>query len=208
MSATPSSDGNGSSVSVAMGPGNQFIMAMPYPGTPGAPFFDGRNVTEFLDRFSDLCTGYKLSDAEKMRRLPRYCDMRIGQSIEFIQEWHERNWEKFRKLLCEEFESADQAQICQSRELLEIFKDRTRSEDADPRCFCRHYAWISKELSRRSQLDDYTRILWFVQGLPRLIRKELLLHTGLDLYLDDLAKIDFDALLEKALQIAKRSGRL
>ena len=208
MSATPSSDGNDSSLSVAMGPGNQFIMVMPFPGTPGTPFFDGRNVTEFLDRFSDLCTDYKLSDAEKMRRLPRYCDMRIGQSSETIQEWRERNWEKFWMLLREEFESADQVQIYHSREFLKTFKDRTRSEEEDPRCFCRHYARISKELSKRSQLDNYTRIQWFVQGLPGLIRKELLLHTGLDLDLDDLAKIDFDALLKKALQIAKRSRRL
>ena len=49
-----------------------------------------RNVTDFLDRYSDLCTDYKLSDEDKMRRLPRYCDMRLGWAIETIQEWQER----------------------------------------------------------------------------------------------------------------------
>ena len=73
------------------GPVSYFIMAMPYPGTPGTPFFDGRNVTDFLDRFSDLCDDYKLSNSEKMQRLPRYCDMRIGQTIETIKEWN-RSW--------------------------------------------------------------------------------------------------------------------
>lgn len=181
-------------------------MAMPFPGTPGTPFFDGRNVTDFLDRFSDLCTDYKLSDAEKMRRLPRYCDMRIGLLIETIQEWRERNWEKFREELREEYESEDQAQTYYSREFLETFKDRTCSEDEDLRQFCRQYAQISGELSKRSQLDNYTRILWFVQGLPAFVRAKLFFRSGLDL--DDPATMNFDALLEEALQIAKGSWSL
>ena len=150
---------------------------MPYPGTPGTPYFDGRNATGFLDRFSDLCADYKLSDEEKLRRLPRYCDMRIGQPIETIREWRDRrDWKKFRKVVCEGFESADQAQTYHSREFLETFQDRHRSEDEDPRRFCRQYARISEELVRRNRLDNYTQILWFVQGLPRCIQSELLLH--------------------------------
>ena len=99
-------------------PGHQFIMAMPYPGTPGTPFFDGRNVTDFLDRFSDLCEDYKLSADEKMKRLPRYCDMRIGRTIETMKEWNLRDWTKFRQCLREEYESADQTQTYQSRAFL------------------------------------------------------------------------------------------
>ena len=161
-----------------IGPGHNFFMPMPYPGTPGTPYFDGRNVTDFLDRFSDLCADYKLSDEEKMRRLPRYCDMRIGQSIETIREWRDRDWKQFRTPLCEEYESADQAQTYHSWEFLETFKDRTRGKEEDLRRFCRQYAQISEELVRRNRLDNYTRILWFVQGLLGFIRLELFLHSG------------------------------
>ena len=31
---------------------------MPMVGSVGAPFFGGKNVTEFLDRFEDLCVDY------------------------------------------------------------------------------------------------------------------------------------------------------
>ena len=72
--------------STTVGPGQQFYMAMPYPGMPGTFFFDRRNVMDFLDRFLDLCGDYKLTNDEKMKRLPRYYDMQIGQTIETMKE--------------------------------------------------------------------------------------------------------------------------
>lgn len=50
------------------------VMGIPYPGTPGAPFFDGQNITDFLDRDSQLCADYNLSSESGMvYRLPGYC---------------------------------------------------------------------------------------------------------------------------------------
>ena len=40
------------------------------------------------------------------------------------------------------------------------------------RRFCRQYARISEELVKRSRLDNYTRVLWFVQGLKSLQLKQ------------------------------------
>lgn len=31
---------------------------MLYPGAPGTPFFEGSNVTDFLDQYSRMCTNY------------------------------------------------------------------------------------------------------------------------------------------------------
>ena len=73
--------------SVTIGPGQQFYMAMPYPGTSGTPFFDRRNVTDFLDRFLDLYGDYKLTNDKKMKRLPKYCNIWIRQTIETMKEW-------------------------------------------------------------------------------------------------------------------------
>src|SRR5271156_4999986 len=33
-------------------------MPMPPPGTPRSPMFEGANVTEFLERYEDLCSDY------------------------------------------------------------------------------------------------------------------------------------------------------
>ena len=42
---------------------------MPYPGAPGTPFFKGSNVTDFLDRYSRMCTDYRVDEHEKIKRL-------------------------------------------------------------------------------------------------------------------------------------------
>lgn len=33
-------------------------LVMPYPGTPGTPFFEGSNVTDFFDQYGQMCTNY------------------------------------------------------------------------------------------------------------------------------------------------------
>ena len=160
-----------------------------------------------MDQFSDLCRDYKLTDDEKIKRLPRYCDMRIEQTIETMKEWRKRDWTKFRHSLREEYESADQAQTYHSRDFLETFKDRQRTDDEDPQRYCRQFARISDELTKKNRLDNYTRVLWFVQGLPKHIKKRLCSsHDGLNT--DEYEKIDFDTILEKTLEIAKGNRRL
>lgn len=41
------------------------VLTMAYPGTLGTPFFDGRNITDFLEQYKDLCADYRLSSAGK-----------------------------------------------------------------------------------------------------------------------------------------------
>jgi hypothetical protein len=50
-----------------------FYIPMPLPGTPGSPMFKGANVTEFLERYKDLCLDYHVSASDKFTRLPWYC---------------------------------------------------------------------------------------------------------------------------------------
>ena len=46
---------------------------MPIAGSVGAPFFGGKNITEFLDRFEDLCVDYGVTASQKVARVVRYC---------------------------------------------------------------------------------------------------------------------------------------
>lgn len=46
-----------------------YIMPMPYLGVPGSPFFDGANISEFLERFENMCDDYRILISEKIRRL-------------------------------------------------------------------------------------------------------------------------------------------
>jgi hypothetical protein len=37
-------------------------LSMPLPGSPGIPYFEGANTTEFLDSFEDLCNEYSVAE--------------------------------------------------------------------------------------------------------------------------------------------------
>ena len=68
--ATP--EGSGSIQEAAL-PGASFLAykaVMPLPGTPGAPHFDGTNVTEFLERYEEICDDHRLGTVERLKRLP------------------------------------------------------------------------------------------------------------------------------------------
>jgi len=39
---------------------------MPLLGTLGSPMFEGANVTEFLERYEDLCSDYRVSDKDRL----------------------------------------------------------------------------------------------------------------------------------------------
>ena len=47
-----------------------FITPMLYPGAPDSPFFERANISEFLERFENMCDDYQMSTPEKIRRLP------------------------------------------------------------------------------------------------------------------------------------------
>lgn len=47
-----------------------YIMPMPYPGAPGSPFFERANVTEFLERYENMCEDYRISLVEKSAAYP------------------------------------------------------------------------------------------------------------------------------------------
>ncbi len=35
-----------------------YVTSMPYLGTPGSPFFEGANISEFLEKFENMCNDY------------------------------------------------------------------------------------------------------------------------------------------------------
>lgn len=70
---------------MTIGLGQQFYMVMSYPKMPKTLFFDGKNVTNFLDKFSDFYGDYKLFNEEKIKQLPKYCKMQIEQTIEIMK---------------------------------------------------------------------------------------------------------------------------
>jgi len=48
--------------------------------------FKGANVTEFLERYEDLCSDYRVTDKDRLTRLPRYCIQPIAKTIKSLKE--------------------------------------------------------------------------------------------------------------------------
>jgi hypothetical protein len=58
--------------------------SIPIAGSVGAPFFRGKNITEFLDRFKDLYVDYKITTNQKVARIIRYYSLSIRYYLRII----------------------------------------------------------------------------------------------------------------------------
>ena len=59
---------------------------IPPPGTAGSPHFDNSNMTEFLERYTELYKDHHLSNLQTLNCLPCYYKPAIGQYIKSILE--------------------------------------------------------------------------------------------------------------------------
>ena len=55
-----------------------------YPRVSRALYFDRTNITEFLDRYKDLCNVHRVGEAEKLRSLLYYYKVTIRQFMRSI----------------------------------------------------------------------------------------------------------------------------
>lgn len=175
-------------------------LVIPYPGTPGAPFFGGQNIINFLDRYSQLCSDYRLSESEKIYRLPWYCELFIGKYVRILIKG--ANWAAARSILWRKYKDNDLDQLMNSRKFLEALKKKARSKDDDLIHYYQLFASISRDLVLRRRLDLYTQCQWFLQGLPEKVVMEIFYRHDIDL--EDDNGLDFENLLEKALVLVKR----
>jgi hypothetical protein len=53
-------------------------------GSVRAPFFGGKNIIEFLNRFEDLCVDYRVITSQKVTRIIRYCLLSIRYYLRII----------------------------------------------------------------------------------------------------------------------------
>ena len=179
---------------------------MPYPGSPGAPYFDGSNITDFLDSHSRMCTDYQVDEQEKVKRLSWNCELFTSKYIETLISSSETSWAALRKALREENKDHDLNQQMNSRRFLEIYKSKSRSETADVLQYCRQFPAISRNLVTKGKLDAFTQPRWFIQSLPSHLQTEMFYKYELDP--DDDVNIDFDNLLKKAMGLLGAKKKL
>ena len=132
-------------------------IVMPYPGTLGAPLFNGQKITHFLDLYDQLCSDYRLSEFEKIYRLPWYCEFFIGKYVRLLIK--DADWVAARSILRREYKENDLDQLMYSREFLEALRKKSRSEDDDLLHYCQLFPSIRSDVERTIFLRDLLTFL-------------------------------------------------
>ena len=104
---------------------------MSYLGSPGAPYYEGSNITDFLDSYSRMCIDYQVDNQEKIKRLSWYCKLYTGKYIEILISSSGTSWAALCKALHEKYKDQDLNQQMNSWRFLEIYKSKFHSKTAD-----------------------------------------------------------------------------
>jgi hypothetical protein len=77
------------------------------PGSEGTPIFTGFNITDFINRYTDLCNIYSINN--KKGKLLRYCNTIYKEIIKSLPEFSEKDkiWDDLINTLKAEFRSED-----------------------------------------------------------------------------------------------------
>lgn len=157
-SASTPSNSSSSNASVPPSPyPYPFLVPMPQPGIPGSPHFDGTNVTEFLDRYSNMCHDYHISDKRMVRRMLWYCNSIVAQNIRSLPAYQESNWKTLAEAMTKEYAEEDEVQVMYSVEYLKRLKGLDWSKSNDLDLYCQQYKAISNELISKGHFNKMTQ---------------------------------------------------
>ena len=183
-----------------------YVTPIPYPGAPGSPFFEGANISEFLERFENICDYYQMSTSEKICRLHWYFGMFTAQHVRSVIGFLGLDWIKIYASLKKKYKDRDIAQQISSRDYLEAFKDKPRIENAEVLHVCRDYSEISKELLSKRKQNKYTQLRWFLQALLSSIQSKLINQYDIDL--DGDALPDFGDIEKKVYDLIETRKKM
>ncbi|TKA47020.1 hypothetical protein B0A49_13710 [Cryomyces minteri] len=173
------------------------ISALPSPGQGGAPLFTGSNVTQFIELWEELCMDHAVVDPDRVRKVAAYCSPNLSGYVKTLTAYIARDWEGLKKKLLKEYKDADSDRILNSRGFLQALKSVKRTTKDSPHGYCRQYKTIAARLSSR-QLDDMTRGLWFLHGLPDVISIKVI--NKMKLQIDNPESFqDFEGIYEQAV---------
>jgi Aspartyl protease len=158
-----------------------YLMPMPVPGAAGAPYFRGKNITQFLAVLENLFEEFRVvSDVVKCKKLPWYCEAQIGRYVQAMEGYENKSWETLKTSLMREYEREDVDQQMQTRAFLEAYKSQKREEKHDLKGLCRYFTYISNALVAKGELDEYAQTMYFLEALPEKVRSRVLRVTKVD----------------------------
>ncbi|KAI5293438.1 hypothetical protein KEM52_005531 [Ascosphaera acerosa] len=144
--------------------------------------FTGLNVTRFLSKFDDLCDEYGLDEAQRLRKLPLYCNEIIGDQIAYMHGYLASDYKALKSSFLRDFRRQDRAQTVYTFAYLEQICQRMRSDEEYLEEFVREYSTVSAALRKAKKMEEYTQCSMFVDCIPQIlawtVRQELHLDVN------------------------------
>jgi hypothetical protein len=185
-----------------------WMYPLPQPGASGIPYFKGEDITEFLRQFEKLCKNYGIRDRKSiLEELPDYCTRFIREEFEELPEWKTKDWDGFVKKAKELYRDSDVDQLMISRAYLHNFvQERRPWEESSLRRYIREFTAISNRLVEDKRLENFTRCVWFIRGLPKQLEEKLFARTNADIEKPETMK--FSEIVATAEQLIERKKRI
>ena len=147
------------------------IIAMPRPSQPGAVEFNNMNVTEFLNEWERFCTDYRLSEQEKVERLPSYCsDLDTRETVKLLSGYAAKDWKSLRSDLRKSFRAFDN----RDDTMIALCKLIKMDPKPDLRLYVLKYTSISAKLVAKGMLSSVDCVAHFIDGLDDDLRRKAL----------------------------------
>ena len=154
------------------------------PGTPGAPYFDGHNASDFMRRYETMIcrAGMVLNSKECIHELPYYCEQSISGGIELLKGYETLSWTTLTKAVLKQYKHLDEKQQMYTHQYLgQLVKkqDTSTTDYAKIRTYLNQFSNISSVMKRERKISDRERVCIFVRGLPLTLKSKLFCSNNL-----------------------------
>jgi len=159
------------------------LTLFPLPYQMGAPFFDGKDVSDFILQWEDLTMEWL--DGPRIKKVPLYCEKIIGKYVKTLGTYiRGNNWEGFVAELKSEFKDDDSEQQYNTEAFLENMVQQMRQQDpsvSEYRSFIFEYAERLSLLVQKSVISAHTWVVMFLQAFPDRIGDKLCKRCSIDI---------------------------
>src|SRR5438552_10459227 len=144
---------------------------MPRPRQPGALRFDGTGISDFLKDWELECEEYRLTDAQKCKKLPRYCGKDIGEAIQKLDGYDKGDWGVFQRELKRLFWQIDPPKDTAAA-LFKLIGD-AKAGKMSVDMYVLKYTTITDALIRKNAMSKFDRAVRLLEGLSDEIQSKV-----------------------------------
>lgn len=150
---------------------------LPPPNDPGAPYFDGKDASDFLQKMCDTCHRSGIKDyPDILGFVPQYCARIQRKWVEKQSSWKNKDWESFKESFLDRYYDDDSEQQRYTWEYLQRLSQIERTMEDDIQTYLDEFEEISDELTKRGDLENVYRAELLIRGLPEDLQRKVILH--------------------------------